>query len=491
MSETRVLLDKIVALRQQLERAKGLAHDAGSAAAPSPGGPTSEPHCLGRLERQLEAGARSDSLLHEALRQLSIADAETMPPTFPSQLTSRARRLLEQGRQLVAYLRTFADQLGQKTAGDSPRGSDHLEKHYQDTVAMANAALRMVQAFPDAPSAQLQLCEGLEVILKTAEGRVNALRLAVTARNQREAQVDALAGLLSDLSASKPVTIKPFVALAESIIAEAQEGMALRFLWAQPCVSARFVACHSLTVARVIARVVRFDPELRGQSLEAVLTGLLHDVGMLSVPLEIVAHPGPLDDTQRRAVEQHTRVGAEMMARLLPEAAWLAESAGCHHERLDGTGYPAGLRQAQLGTLPRLLAVCDVYAALCAERPHRHAFDTRTALTDTLLEADRGQLDRFHADKLMLLSAYPVGSLVELADGAIAEVVATHPPRREARMAHVRPVIALLTDEGGQLLPVKRHLDLAQCEHRSIVRALSEADKQALLSRLDSLAAAI
>ncbi len=153
-----------------------------------------------------------------------------------------------------------------------------------------------------------------------------------------------------------------------------------------------------MTVAQVIARVSRHDPEFRGRQKEAVLAALVHDAGMLGVPAEAWVHSGPLDDAQRRAVESHCRIGAELANRLLPGESWLADAVAGHHERLDGTGYPEGLREMQVSSLIRLLAVCDVYAALCVARPHRRASQTRVALADTLLMAEQGKLDRHCAN---------------------------------------------------------------------------------------------
>ena len=116
---------------------------------------------------------------------------------------------------------------------------------------------------------------------------------------------------------------------------------------------------------------------------------------------------------------------AEIAARLRPDAVWLAQAIAEHHERLDGTGYPAGLRGGQMSSLSRLLAVCDVYAASCTARPYRKAKETRTALTDVLLMAGNGVLDRDHAERLLELSFYPVGSAVETTDGSLGLVTAT------------------------------------------------------------------
>ena len=241
----------------------------------------------------------------------------------------------------------------------------------------------------------------------------------VERRRHENATIAQLAELLTALDAGKPVALEAFAALGDEILTDALEGGPLRFLDGDATRPAHFVACHSLTVARVVARVVRHDPELKSRPLDAVLAALLHDAGMVQTPAAILTHAGPLNDEQRRAIEAHCRIGAGLAAKLAPDATWLADAARAHHERLDGTGYPGGLRESQISSLARLIAVCDVYAALCASRPHRPARETRTALADTLLLADQGLLDRHQAERLLQLSFYPAGSIVEMANGAI------------------------------------------------------------------------
>src|SRR5204863_5345291 len=134
------------------------------------------------------------------------------------------------------------------------------------------------------------------------------------------------------------------------------------------------------------------------------------------------------------------------------------------------------LHSQQLSPLTRLLAVCDVYAAGCQARPYRGPRDTRTSLTDTLLLAEQGKFDRHYAERLLHLSFYPVGSVVELADGSLAGVVAA-PAGLHDLQAPARPVIALLTDAHGHYLPSPRYLDLSQGDSHSIVRALGAEER--------------
>src|SRR5260370_17929688 len=110
---------------------------------------------------------------------------------------------------------------------------------------MTDTALRMVQAFPDAPSAQLRLCYGLEAILEVIDHRVATLHDAVAERQQETARVDRLAGLLRAFHDGKSTDLHPLVALAELVLEDVDAEASLRFLTAPPAASARSVACHS------------------------------------------------------------------------------------------------------------------------------------------------------------------------------------------------------------------------------------------------------
>ena len=228
-----------------------------------------------------------------------------------------------------------------------------------------------------------------------------------------------------------------------------------------------------------MARLLLDDAEWKDRLEEALLAALLHDVGMARVPTEILLNPGPLTDEQRRLVERHTQVGAHMITRFMSGGGIFAEAANDHHERLDGTGYPAGKRDAQLAPYTRILSICDVHAAMATRRPHRPARDTRTALTDTLLLADQGALDKTIAEKVLGLSFYPIGSVVELNDGAAGCVIATHAGRLGIDNPS-KPMLSLFTGPSGQALAVPRIADLLE-DGRSIVRNLPMSERRKLL----------
>jgi HD-GYP domain-containing protein (c-di-GMP phosphodiesterase class II) len=118
--------------------------------------------------------------------------------------------------------------------------------------------------------------------------------------------------------------------------------------------------------------------------------GLLHDIGKLSVATPILQKPGPLDDDEFSAVKVHPERGRELLSELGGFDDAVKRLVLDHHERLDGTGYPRGLRSDDLDLPTRILAVCDVYDALVSARVYRPAWTRAEALELLRGEADVG-----------------------------------------------------------------------------------------------------
>jgi putative nucleotidyltransferase with HDIG domain len=116
--------------------------------------------------------------------------------------------------------------------------------------------------------------------------------------------------------------------------------------------------------------------------------GLLHDIGKLSVPLDILRKPGALDDDEYAAIKRHPGAGRALLEELggFPEPVLRLVSD--HHERLDGKGYPRGLGADDLDLQTRVLTACDVYDALVSDRVYRAAWTHERALG--LLREDSG-----------------------------------------------------------------------------------------------------
>lgn len=465
MTDTRELLNRITAFRRRLD----------GDAAVSEAGPAS-------------VVAEPDGFT-QSLRQLTGGD-DLMPP----RLTERAHRLLGEAKKLLDRQRAFdTDPVAAGLAAATDGGADEpLARYHQETVAVMGSAVRMAQSFPESPSLQLKMCDGLEGVLEVVKERLTVQERALALRKTDCERIDRLAGILSAMNRLQPVNLNPLAALAEELLEDARQGRALRFLHADPrstCsypggvttpAPARAVAAHALTAAQVVARVVHLDYEWAGRPLPAVVAALIMDAGMLRVKPDVLAKAGRFTPGDYREMEQHAQLGAELIIRYVPDAAPVAQAVATHHERADGTGYPAGIKGSTIPSLGRMLAAADVYAARCCPRPHRPAQDTRAALTDVLLMAENGQLDKDFAEYLVQLAFYPVGSVVELTDGRVGVVAANHPDRLDPR-APGRPVIAVLTDPDGELLPRPEHLDLSGATRGGIHRTLPADRRRDLL----------
>jgi len=131
-----------------------------------------------------------------------------------------------------------------------------------------------------------------------------------------------------------------------------------------------FTYCHSLGVrdaAMHIARQMGIGGD-RGRLIRRA--ALLHDIGKLRVPNSILDKPGKLDVIEWQVVREHPGLGGELLGRIKPFKE-LARIVAEHHEKLDGSGYPTGLRGDQLSIESRIVAVADVYAALLEDRAYR------------------------------------------------------------------------------------------------------------------------
>ncbi len=120
--------------------------------------------------------------------------------------------------------------------------------------------------------------------------------------------------------------------------------------------------------------------------------GPLHDLGKISVPMEILRKTEPLRRTERAYLEHHTAAGYVLLAYYLGDAEkFPCVVARDHHERKDGSGYPRGIRLGD--PMVEIVVVCDVYDALLSPRPYRaSSFDNRTALEEIIAMAEAGRI---------------------------------------------------------------------------------------------------
>ena len=170
------------------------------------------------------------------------------------------------------------------------------------------------------------------------------------------------------------------------------------------------------------------------------LSALMHDIGKVRTPAEILTKPGKLTDEEFTILKRHTVEGAEILRRT-PEMPTLAPVVAFeHHLRADGTGYPAGVVRPHLNLGTTLCGIADVYDAMRSQRVYQEAFPTDRILA-VLQRNDGAQFDQHLVRRFaQLVGIYPVGNLVRLDSGEIGVVIKTYAP--DPYRPHVRVLIA-------------------------------------------------
>lgn len=142
-----------------------------------------------------------------------------------------------------------------------------------------------------------------------------------------------------------------------------------------------YTAGHQQRVAE-LARVIATEMALPDETIEGIyMIGLIHDIGKIKVPAEILGKPGRLTELEFAMIKEHPQIGADIMWNV--NFSWpVSQIILQHHERLDGSGYPKGLKGEQIELEARILSVADVIDAICSHRPYRAAYPVEVALDE-------------------------------------------------------------------------------------------------------------
>ncbi|MGE9549876.1 HD-GYP domain-containing protein [Erwinia amylovora] len=177
---------------------------------------------------------------------------------------------------------------------------------------------------------------------------------------------------------------------------------------------------HSVAVCALmisLARQLELDEE---QTRRAGTAGLLHDVGKAGISLAILNKPGKLTGEEFEVMKQHPVLGEDLLRKSGADDD-LLDVALHHHEKINGSGYPHGLKGKAISLLARMAAVCDVYDAVTSNRPYKAGWNPASAMHQ--MASWEGHFDRkiFYAF-VKAVGIYPVGSVVRLASGRVAVV---------------------------------------------------------------------
>ncbi len=219
-----------------------------------------------------------------------------------------------------------------------------------------------------------------------------------------------------------------------------------------------YTAEHSLNVCILAVAFGRHlgygqkDLEMLG------LCGLLHDIGKMRVPIEILEKPGKLSNKEMNMMKAHTVHGRNLLLSTPSVDPMVIDAAYSHHERIDGTGYPRKIPADKISRFARIISVVDAYDAITADRCYSRARPSTTALKIIYEERGKQFDEELALQFIKVIGLFPVGSVVELYNGDVGIVIEANQKRRHL------PRVILVLDSNHKKKEHYKIVDLVHIE---------------------------
>lgn len=208
-----------------------------------------------------------------------------------------------------------------------------------------------------------------------------------------------------------------------------------------------YIFTHSFNVT-LYSMATGVELGLSTKELEVLgLGAVLHDVGKMKVPTEVLFKPGKLTEEEFNEIKKHPQEGFDILRNVQTISLIVAHCAFQHHERLNGTGYPRGLKGDEIHYYAKIIAVADVFDAVTSDRVYRGAMLPHHGLE--ILYAGAGTLfeEKIIQAFQRAVAMYPIGITVELSDGRKGVV------SKQNRYVSNRPVVRILEENGQDVSP--------------------------------------
>ncbi|WP_040261530.1 HD-GYP domain-containing protein [Pseudomonas massiliensis] len=277
----------------------------------------------------------------------------------------------------------------------------------------------------------------------------------------------AVASMFNDARLGQAITSEACVAVVEEISASVMRHPHALISLARLKSADEYTYMHSVAVCGLMVALGRQLQEPDDVVLEMGTAGLLHDIGKMAIPLEILNKPGRLSDEEFAVVRAHPGSGLEILRRSGFLSVAAIDVCLHHHEKFDGTGYPHGLSGELISPMARMGAICDVYDAITSARPYKKPWGPAHALKE--MAGWKGHFDQHLFQAFVrTVGIYPVGALVRLASDRLAVVV------EQNETALLTPRVSLVLDCKRRQLLSPDLLDLASGEDRIVRIELPE-----------------
>lgn len=255
----------------------------------------------------------------------------------------------------------------------------------------------------------------------------------------------ALGSLEQDFREGRELSLEPVKDASQQLLTQVMENNAVMLQLAALKAINEYTFSHSVNVAIYAVTFGRILGNNRETLQELALAGLLHDIGKLSVPLEIIDKPGELTGEEYNQVKRHTYEGYKQLVKRTGVSNDVLQAVLQHHEKLNGSGYPLQLKSSKIHPWARMLAIIDIYDALTSKRCYRDAVLPHETADYLMGMASQGELDLKMLNLyLKNIPLYPQGCEVSLSSGEQGKVVET------PLGVPLRPVVEVTSLYGGK-----------------------------------------